>query len=502
MNSAANASAQKFDASSYAEARFAFPEISFEEFQSIDDLDLRKEIAGLNKILLTDTYNRTMAHTRGERGSKEETYTLTFRKALYADSPIVVYGVRNIVKRILGRKISAAELEFAREFYEDQARKGGNGYFDYEAWKDVVEKNGGYLPIEVRAVEDGTMLRPGEPVMSISGPGEMAAHFEPMFLRLFYQSAVATELAVLEDILGSGRVVEFGSRSAWNNATHFDALEALVVGGGLVGTSDDAGAAALPGLRCAGTIAHRFLASYPTEEEGFRAAIEKNEKIALLIDLINPMRGIERAIKLKEEYRSTGKPIWMRLDSGDLASQAVYALERQRDTGMLDPALDKIVVADISSLSDITHIEGAVERAGFDPKKFLVYGLGGLLVATKKTRDALSAGFKLAETEEFKTGKLSGDEGKIALPGKLNVEIRNGERVIVNEDEEVLGERLLKLVYSNGRTFFNEPSDLRAVEIARERVKAGMAKAMLPGRRSSRVEKDLEEMQERFLKAA
>jgi nicotinamide phosphoribosyltransferase len=491
----------KFDASAYEEARFAFPEISFGEFQKIGSLDLRKEIAGLNKILLTDTYNRTMAHTRGARGKKAETYTMTFRKSLCEGAPIIVYGVRNIVKRILARPITSAELEFAREFFEDQAEKGGNGYFDYESWKEVVEENGGYLPIEVRAVEDGTAVRPGEPVLSVTGPGEMAAHFEPIFLRLFYQSAVATQLRVLEEILGSGRVVEFGSRSAWNNATHFDALEALAVGGGLVGTSDDAGAAALPGLRCAGTIAHRFLASYPTEEEGFREAIEKNEKIALLIDLIEPYRGIDRAVRLKKEYRASGKPIWMRLDSGDLAAQAVYALEACRENGMLDPALDKIVVADISSVADVIRMEETVTAAGFDPKKFLVYGLGGLLVATGKTRDALSAAFKLTETIDGGTGKLSADEAKAAYPGKLNVEIREGERVTVNEAEEVRGKRLLKTVYRNGKTFF-KGSDLEAVEAARERVKSGVAEALLPSRKSKRVERDFEAMKERFLKMA
>lgn len=492
----------KFDVSAYADARFNFPEISYSEFESIDDLDLRKEIAGLNKILLTDTYNRTMAHTRGERGSKVETYTMTFRKSLYEGAPIVVYGVRNIVKRVLGRRISETELEFARDFFEAQAAKGGNGYFDYGAWAKVVRENDGFLPIEVRAVEDGTMVRAGEPVLSVTGPGEMAAHFEPIFLRLFYQSAVATELRVLEEILGSGRVVEFGSRSAWNSMTHFDALEALAVGGGLVGTSDDAGAAAMPNLRSAGTIAHRFLASYPTEEEGFCEAIEKNEKIALLIDLIEPYRGIDRAVALKKEYRATGKAVWMRLDSGDLAAQAVYALEQCRDRGMLDPALDKVVVADISSVEDVIRVEEAVVAAGFDPKKFIVYGLGGLLVATKKTRDALSAAFKLTETEEGVTGKLSADEVKEAIPGRLNVEIRETERVIVKEDEPVQGERLLKTVYSNGKTCFSEPSDLKAVENAREKVKFCVADILKPTVRSERVKRDREAVRERFLKAA
>lgn len=493
---------KKFDVSAYAEARFDFPPVSYAEFEAIDDLDLRKEIAGLNKILLTDTYDRTMAHTRGERGKSVETYTMTFRKSLYEGAPNVVYGVRNLVKRILARPITEAEFEFARDFYEAQAAKGGNGLFDAAAWEEVVREHGGFLPIEVRAVEDGTFVNPGDPVLSVTGPGEMAAHFEPVFLRLFYQSAVATELRALESLLGSGRVVEFGSRSAWNNATHFDALEALAVGGGLVGTSDDAAAAAMPGLRASGTIAHRFLASYPTEEGAFREAIEKNDKIALLVDLIEPYRGIDRAVALKKEYRPTRKAVWMRLDSGDLAAQAVYALESCRNAGMLDPSLDKVVVADISSYEDVVRVENAVSAAGFDPKRFVVYGLGGLLVATRKTRDALSAAYKLTETDAGPTGKLSADPGKVALPGRLNIEIRDGVRTIVNEAEEIRGERLLKPVYDRGRTFFAEKSDLRAVEAARERVRAQAVGAMGETVRSDRVRADLEAVKERFLKMA
>jgi hypothetical protein len=42
----------------------SFPEISFDEFQAIDDLELRKEISKKNKILSTDAYNRTMTYLK------------------------------------------------------------------------------------------------------------------------------------------------------------------------------------------------------------------------------------------------------------------------------------------------------------------------------------------------------------------------------------------------------------------------------------------------------
>jgi hypothetical protein len=48
----------------YRQKHFAFPEIKFQEFEQIQDLKIRKDIAKKNKIVQTDTYNRTMTHLK------------------------------------------------------------------------------------------------------------------------------------------------------------------------------------------------------------------------------------------------------------------------------------------------------------------------------------------------------------------------------------------------------------------------------------------------------
>ena len=78
---------------------------------------------------------------------------------------------------------------------------------------------------------------------------------------------------------------------------------------------------------------------------------------------------------MKKKYRASGKIIGMRLDSGDLADQAVYALKKLQEHDMLDPKIDKIVVADISTVDDVRRVEDAVTAAGFNPKDFIHYGL-------------------------------------------------------------------------------------------------------------------------------
>lgn len=265
-------------------------------------------------------------------------------------------------------------------------------------WQEVLDKHQGNLPLTIRAVKDGTVIKPKEPVMTVKGPAELAAIYEPLLLRVFLQSAVATDAHVIDQILGEGRVIEFGKRSAPTEQYHLDAVEGCVVGGSLRVTSNDTAALVYPQLRAGGTIAHRYLAACTTEDEAFEKAILATDNMGLLVDLVDSYKGIDKAIALKKKYADTKKVIGMRLDSGDLADQAIYALRGLQKENLLEGV--KIVVADVSTVEQLVHIETMVAQAGFDPKKFLIYGLGGLLIAKNKTRDAVSAAYKLTNTEE------------------------------------------------------------------------------------------------------
>ncbi len=91
------------------------------------------------------------------------------------------------------------------------------------------------------------------------------------------------------------------------------------------------------------------------------------------------------------------------------------------------------------------------------------------MVARNKTRDALSAAYKLTETEDGPTGKLSNDVDKEPTPGTPNIEIRDGYRVIVQEDETIQGERLLQNVYEQGALNYDD-NDIQAIDDARARL--------------------------------
>lgn len=488
-----------FNWKAHKEQLNAFPDITFEEYNKIPDLQVKTDIGKKNKIVLTDTYNRTMTNVKGEeRIGKMETYTMTFRK-----SPNGVYnivdGVRTELKKIFSGRITQRELDFAADFYENEAKvKKGNGYFNKAMWQKVIDEYDGYLPIDISAVKDGTMLRPGEMNMVVRGPSEFAAIYEPLLMRIYLQSVVATDMHEIDQIIQgrsveftndapgtSNRIVEMGNRSAINHEHHLAAVEACYVGsqGNMNRSSNDLAALVYSQIKASGTTAHRFYASYDTEEDAMEATIQSEDTCSLLVDLNDSYSGIEKIIRLKKKYRNTGKRIAMRLDSGDIADQAVYALRRLKEEGMCDPDMDKIVASDISTIEGIRKVENDVTAAGFNPKDFIMYGLGGLLVAKEKTRDKLSVGYKVTETEEGAVMKCSNDELKESVPGTPNIEIREDGRWIVQESEPVLGERLLSQVVKQGQVLYDE-DDFAAVEDAVRQVGISEKLIKLPMMRS------------------
>lgn len=474
-----------FNYESYKEQITVFPQITYAEFEKITDLRVRKEIIKKNKILKTDAYNRTMTHLRWEKWMLPETYTVSFRKNA-SKTFNVVYGIKDKLVELFGTPITQQELDFAADFYAAQAQKWGNSNFNKAMWQDIIDNHNWYLPLEIKAVADGSLIKAWEPLMSITGPGEFAAIYEPVFMRTTFQSIVATDGLLITNLMHQWRIVEttdeeikavnivkwiyadeFGARSVINRDHHFDAAEALIVGASLHATSSDATAAVFPQLISSWTVAHRYLASYDTEDEALENAVQKSEKITLLVDLIDSYQWIEKAIKLKKKYRNTWKKIWIRLDSWDLLDQTLYALRRYKEEWMLDPKLDKIIVADISSIEDIEKIEAAVWDAWFDPRDFVYYGLGELLVGKNKTRSRVSTGDKLTRTNGRNTGKLSNDSGKIPLPWRLNIEVREKERVIVQDEEAIQGKRLLNTVYKNG-TLGYDTNDIKYIDDAKQ----------------------------------
>lgn len=421
------------------ERYFGVPQaLLYPDFLKLSD-KLRLKIVENNRVLQTDTYNRTMDYIEGPEGQMNATYALQLRRSPHGY--IMAMGMRNIAEQ-LSLPITQDELDFATQFHETEAKIP---YFNRETWQNIIDNYGGYIPIRVDCVPEGTAVLPGDPIIRVTGPSELVAHFEPMFHRVFYPSMVATTAHVINRAF-PGRFIEVGKRGTATEETHLIAARSMFAMG-IDMTSNDAAAAAFPGLKDVGTLGHRFIQGVSIKEcmgvrDAFVKAIEKTDAVALLVDLTDSYEGIAYALELKELYRNSGKRISIRLDSGNVAEQTVYCLQEYAARGFTDPSRDKVIVENISTVDDMRAIDEMVRQHGFDPEKFVTYGAGGLLVSQGTTRSDASSAFKLARIGEYPTMKFSDSPGKHSIPGEPTVFNTRDGRVIGQA-----GERLGKDVF-------------------------------------------------------
>lgn len=443
-----------------------FPDdLSYDDFLGLDETERQRIIAN-NRVVCGDTYNRSMNHAKGEHWDTPETYVLQMRRARRGFH--IVTGLRKELRRLFSLPITENEVNFAQDFFRDHANLK---YFNETMWRDhVLQKNEGKMDLSVHAVEEGTATLPGDPLVRVHGPGELAAHIEPYIHRIYYESLIATDAHVIEEKIGAHRFTEFGLRGVPSDEDHFHATRGMYIGGGISGTSSDASVAVYPTThRDKGTTGHRLLQHYKTVEDAFRRIIQKMPACALLVDLIDSIQGIDLVGRLKQEYRSLGKAIGVRLDSGDIEGQLKYALQKFDELGFTDPKQDHIVVEDLSTLDQMVEIDERVTIEQENHREFDSYGAGSLLTTHNKSRSDASTGYKL--TAVWHDGKVSpkqkfsNDPPKQSLPGNPTLAYSPDaphKRIRAQVGEYPDREDLLKLAYSID-TGILMPGDLKVI---------------------------------------
>jgi nicotinic acid phosphoribosyltransferase len=117
------------------------------------------------------------------------------------------------------------------------------------------------------------------------------------------------------------------------------------------------------------------------------------------------------------------------------------------------------------------------------------------LVTNNKTRDEMSAAYKLTNTENGPTWKLSNDRWKESIPWVLDIEIRDWKRYLVQESEPKQWERLFQTVYDNWKIFYGD-NDLEEIEKAKQQVQTTKQWIDYPTQESDLTEKIHEDVRD------
>jgi len=385
-------------------------------------------------LLFTDFYQLTMAqlYFRHGLGTRRAQFDYFFRSnpdyGEHASGYSVFAGLEWIVEWMLATRPTTADLDYLRSL----SGQGGSRLFA-DDFLDFLAEHGSFEQLTLRAIPEGRLVHPNEPVVVVDGPLAAGQLLETALLNhLNYQTLVATKAARLREAARGGIVLEFGMRRAHARGADAGSRGALIGGADF---SSNTGVSARLGLPPKGTHAHSmvqaFIALGGSELDAFRAYAELYpDDCLLLVDTVDTLgSGVPNAIRVFEELERRGhRPVGIRLDSGDLAHLAIRSADMLDKAGFPDVAivlsnnLDEMVVWQV-----VTQIQEEAPRYGVDPSHLvqrLIYGVGTALI-TSQGDSALDGVYKLVAIEQGgelqPAMKLSESKAKALNPGDKRV---------------------------------------------------------------------------------
>jgi nicotinate phosphoribosyltransferase len=391
--------------------------------------------------LFTDLYELTMAAAFFREGMRETaTFSLFARRLPATRAFIVAAGLEDALQYVRSLRFTPGALAYLHSL----------GRFD-AAFLDHLA--GLRFTGEVRAVAEGTVVFPGEPILEVTGPAIGAQLLETALLNICHLQSVLASKAARVTIAARGRAVaEFGLRRSHGSDAGLKAARCAWIAG--CESTSDVLAGKTYGIPLSGTMAHSFVTAFPDELDAFRAyARAFPDSATLLLDSYDTTEGARKAVAVARELAAAGRSLaGVRLDSGDLLSLSREVREILDEAGF--PGV-RIVV---SGGLDEHDVEGLLAMgAPID-----AFGIGTRLNVSADA-PSLDLVYKLVRYGDRDVLKLS--EGKETWVGaKAVYRTRDAEGkaagdvlALAEEPPPGAGESLLQTVMRNGELLHPHP---------------------------------------------
>lgn len=423
----------------------------------------------MNKTLMTDFYELTMAQTYFNEGKKDEVvcFDLFFRKNPFGGGYTISGGLDETIKYIQNFHFGEEEIKYLK----------GTGKFNDEFLnylKDLTFEG------DIYAVPDGTMVFPNEPVLTVKADIISAQILETALLANFnHGSLVVTSAKRITNEAKGKAVMEFGARRARGISSAIEASKLSYIGG-CAGTSNTY-AGMEYGIPVLGTMAHSLVTESASEYEAFLNYAKSNpDNCVFLVDTYDTLRsGVVNAIKVANDYLKPNgyKFKGIRIDSGDLAYLSKEARKMLDEAGYKDATiclsngLNEYTIRDLvnqgacfDSLGVGDNISAAKERVGGVYKLVAVFD-GDFIPKIKVSEDNVKTtnpGYKKVYRFYDKTsGYALGDvvtfaDEVIPLDGYTLVHPNDTWKMTELKDYEVRD--LLVKIFDGGNLVYEDPS--------------------------------------------
>jgi nicotinate phosphoribosyltransferase len=307
--------------------------------------------AAPSTALLTDQYELTMirAALRSKTANRASVFELFARRLPDGRRYGVVAGVGRALEAIQAFRFDESALNFLLEENVIDT--------DLADWLSRYKFRG-----NVWGYPEGEVYFPGSPILVVEGTFAETVILETVLLSIYnYDCAVASAASRMTAMAAGRPCIEMGSRRTNEYAAVAAARAAYVAG---FASTSNLEAGRSYGIPTTGTAAHSFTLLHDSEEDAFRAQLKTlGRSTTLLVDTYDIEEAVRTGVRL-----SKGRLGAIRLDSGDLAEQAVAA---RALLDSLDAKDTKIIVT-----SDLDEYQiAALRSAPVD-----AYGVGTSLV--------------------------------------------------------------------------------------------------------------------------
>ena len=214
-----------------------------------------------NLTMLCDYYELTMGNGYLKCGIGER---YVYFDVFYRNNPdnggyAIAAGLEQVIEYIEDLKFTEEDIEYLRSkgcFCEEFLDYLANFKFTGDIW----------------AIPEGTVVFPGEPLMTVKAPAIQAQFIETFVLMMInHQSLIATKASRLARAAKGRAISEFGSRRAQGADAAMLGARAAYIGG--VGATACAIVDRDFGVPATGTMAHSWVQMFDSEYEAFKPIV-------------------------------------------------------------------------------------------------------------------------------------------------------------------------------------------------------------------------------------
>ncbi|MBI1181383.1 MAG: nicotinate phosphoribosyltransferase [Alphaproteobacteria bacterium] len=441
-----------------------------------------------NLLLATDSYK----HSHFLQYPPEARVISAYMEARTNDfsDEVLFLGLQPLLMDRLGKPVTRGDVD------EAEAVCAAHGVpFNREGWEAVVDDHGGFLPLEISALPEGTVVPTGVPLLQVENTDErmpwLATFIETALLRaVWYPSTVGTLSWKCKAIIRAGlektsddvagqlpfKLHDFGARgvssgesAALGGLAHLvnfmgtDTMEALVAARRYYG-ADMAGfsipAAEHSTMTCWGPS--REAAAYENMLDAFDGEGRLVAVVSDSYDLDAAVGGIWGGA-LREKVLSRKGTLVVRPDSGDPAEtplrtvrtlwEAFGGTTNAKGFRVLDPHV-RVIQGDGMTIDSIGRLVDRMVEAGFSIDN-IAFGMGGGLLQ-QVNRDTLKFAMKANALRDGEgiwrdVSKMPAtDPAKGSKAGRQAVVRRDGRLAAARLDAVAPADDLLVPVWRNG----------------------------------------------------